>query len=91
MAAHVGAAAGVRAAHRGTAVSLIPADQNLTPAPRPLLAPREVGLDTESFEQALSVAREAGLEDRVRPLVEVRLADLERLARGSPRSAGPAP
>jgi hypothetical protein len=35
----------------------------------------------ESFEQALAVAREAGLEDQVRPLVEVRLADLERLAR----------
>ncbi len=32
-----------------------------------------------SYEEALAVAREAGLEDRVRPLVEVRLADLERL------------
>jgi hypothetical protein len=31
----------------------------------------------ESWEQALVVAREAGLEDQVRPLVEVRLADLE--------------
>jgi hypothetical protein len=30
----------------------------------------------ESWEQALAVAREAGLEDVVRPLVEVRLADL---------------
>ena len=29
-----------------------------------------------SWEQALEVAREAGLEDAVRPLVEVRLADL---------------
>ena len=39
----------------------------------------------ESYEQALAVAREAGLEDKVRPLVEIRLADLERLAaeRGS--------
>jgi hypothetical protein len=35
----------------------------------------------ESYEQALAVAREAGLEDKVRPLVEVRLADLDRLAR----------
>ena len=43
----------------------------------------------ESFEQALELAREAGLEDEVRPLVEVRLADLERLARESPRSAPP--
>ncbi len=34
----------------------------------------------ESYEQALEVAREAGIEDAVRPLVEVRLADLERLA-----------
>jgi len=30
----------------------------------------------ESWEQALEVAREAGLEDTVRPLVEIRLADL---------------
>jgi hypothetical protein len=35
----------------------------------------------ESFLQALEVAREAGLEERVRPLVELRLADLDRLAR----------
>ena len=32
----------------------------------------------ESWEEALAVAREAGLEEAVRPLVEVRLADLER-------------
>jgi hypothetical protein len=43
----------------------------------------------ESYEQALSVARAAGLEEQVRPLVEVRLADLERLGRESPRSAPP--
>jgi hypothetical protein len=43
----------------------------------------------ESYEQALALAREAGLEESVRPLVEIRLADLERLARGSPRSAPP--
>jgi hypothetical protein len=42
----------------------------------------------ESFEQALALAREAGLEEQVRPLVEVRLADLERLAR---EDAPPAP
>jgi predicted negative regulator of RcsB-dependent stress response len=36
----------------------------------------------ESYEQALAVAREAGLEEAVRPLVELRLADLDRLARG---------
>ncbi len=34
----------------------------------------------ESYEQALTLAREAGLEERVRPLVEVRLAELERLS-----------
>ena len=34
----------------------------------------------ESYEQALAVARAAGLEDAVRPLVEIRLADLERLS-----------
>jgi hypothetical protein len=30
----------------------------------------------ESWAQALELAREAGLEDAIRPLVEVRLADL---------------
>jgi hypothetical protein len=30
----------------------------------------------ESWEAALAVAREAGLEETIRPLVEVRLADL---------------
>jgi len=42
-----------------------------------------------SYEQALAVAREAGLEDVIRPLVEIRLADLERLALESPRSEPP--
>jgi hypothetical protein len=32
----------------------------------------------ESWEQALALAREAGIEDAIRPLVEVRIADLER-------------
>jgi len=32
----------------------------------------------QSWEQALALAREAGLEERIRPLVEVRLADLEQ-------------
>ena len=36
----------------------------------------------ESYEQALDLAREAGLEESVRPLVEIRLADLDRLAHG---------
>ena len=40
------------------------------------------GVDPEkarsSWEQALEVAREAGLEDAVRPLVEVRLAGLSQ-------------
>ncbi|MSO58551.1 MAG: hypothetical protein EXQ77_05890 [Thermoleophilia bacterium] len=35
----------------------------------------------ESWEQGLAVAREAGLEETVRPLVEARLADLERPGR----------
>ena len=30
----------------------------------------------ETWEEALAVAREAGLEDRIGPLVELRLADL---------------
>jgi hypothetical protein len=32
----------------------------------------------ESWEQALALAREAGLEERIRPLVELRIADLRR-------------
>jgi len=43
-----------------------------------------------SYEQALEVARAAGLEESVRPLVEVRLADLEQLAGESPPPAPPA-
>ena len=35
----------------------------------------------QSYEQALALAREHGLEDRIGPLVEVRLADLDRLSR----------
>ena len=34
----------------------------------------------ETYEQALALARENGLEETVRPLVEVRLADLDRIA-----------
>jgi hypothetical protein len=44
----------------------------------------------ESYERALAVARDAGLEESVRPLVELRLADLERLARESPPPFPPA-
>jgi hypothetical protein len=42
-----------------------------------------------SYEQALVLAREGGLEDAIRPLVERRLADLERLAGGPPPPAPP--
>jgi hypothetical protein len=44
----------------------------------------------ETYERALAIAREAGLEDSVGPLVEIRLADVERLAGGSPPPAPPA-
>ena len=43
----------------------------------------------KSYEQALEVARAAGLEESVRPLVEVRLADLQQLAGESPPPAPP--
>jgi hypothetical protein len=43
----------------------------------------------ESFEQALAAAKEAGLEESVRPLIELRLADLERLFPEAPRSSPP--
>ena len=51
------------------------------------VAPEKV---RESYEEALAVARTAGLEDAIGPLVEVRLADLERLAGGSPPPVRPA-
>lgn len=44
----------------------------------------------ETYEEALAVAEAAGLGDAVRPLVDVRIADLERLAGGSPPPAPPA-
>ena len=44
----------------------------------------------ESYEQALALAREAGVEETFGPLVEIRLADLERLARESPPDGAPA-
>jgi hypothetical protein len=43
----------------------------------------------ESWEQALGIAREAGLEEAVGPLVEVRLADLERLGEAPLRPGEP--
>jgi len=39
------------------------------------VAPEKV---RESYEQALALARDAGLEEAIRPLVEIRLADLDR-------------
>jgi hypothetical protein len=43
----------------------------------------------QSYEQALALACEAGLEESIRPLVELRLGDLERLSREPPRSEPP--
>lgn len=43
----------------------------------------------QSYEQALEAAREAGLEESIRPLVEIRLADLARLGRESPPPSPP--
>lgn len=44
----------------------------------------------QTWDEALALAREHGLEDGVRPLVEIRLADLESLAPESPPPAPPA-
>jgi hypothetical protein len=44
----------------------------------------------ETYDQALELAVEAGLEHQIRPLVEIRLADLQRLAPGSPPGEQPA-
>lgn len=50
------------------------------------VAPEKV---RESYEEALRVAEEAGLAGSVRPLIEVRLADLARLRGGAPPPAPP--
>lgn len=44
----------------------------------------------QSYEQALQVARANGLEESVRPLIDVRLAELERLAGAAPPDVPPA-
>ena len=51
------------------------------------VAPEKV---RESYEEALRVARAAGLEDAVRPLVELRLADLEQPGAAPPPPGAPA-
>ena len=43
----------------------------------------------ETYERALALATEHGLEAAIAPLVEVRLADLDRLAGGSPPAVPP--
>ncbi len=43
----------------------------------------------ESYDEALSIAREAGIEDSVRPLIEFRLADLAKLEAESPPPGPP--
>ena len=52
------------------------------------------GVDHEkvraTYEEALAVAREAGLEETIGPLVAVRLADLDQLGGGSPPPVPPA-
>jgi hypothetical protein len=45
----------------------------------------------ESWEHALELAREAGVEEKIAPLVEFRLADLARLEAESPPPAAPEP
>ena len=44
----------------------------------------------ESWKRALELAREAGMESQIAPLVEVRLADLERLEAEPPPPSPPA-
>jgi hypothetical protein len=43
----------------------------------------------KNYEDALEIARANGLEESVRPLVEIRLGDLERLAGESAPDAPP--
>jgi hypothetical protein len=44
----------------------------------------------ETYERALALARETGLEEKVASLVAIRLGGLERPAREPPRSEPPA-
>jgi hypothetical protein len=44
-----------------------------------------------SYEEALAIAREAGIEESIRPLVEFRLADLAKLEAESAPPAPPEP
>ena len=44
----------------------------------------------ESWERALELAREAGMESQIAPLVEVRLADLEQREAEPPPPSPPA-
>ncbi|MDX6503411.1 MAG: hypothetical protein QOE29_536 [Gaiellaceae bacterium] len=44
----------------------------------------------QSYEQALALAREHGLEEQVGPLVAVRLADLDALPEAGPPPEPPA-
>ena len=44
----------------------------------------------QSWERALELARQAGIESQVAPLVELRLADLERREEEPPPPAPPA-
>ena len=44
----------------------------------------------QTYDQALALAIEHELDPTIRPLIEVRLADLERLAGGSPPPEPPA-
>jgi hypothetical protein len=43
----------------------------------------------ESYEQALDAARDEGLEETIRPLVEIRFAELDRLSAESPPPSPP--
>lgn len=56
---------------------LVQGDNRLKQGDRRLLARAR-----ESYEAALALACESGLEERVRPLVELRLAEVDRLERG---------
>ena len=55
--------------------SLITGDNRLKQG----VAPEKV---RATYVEALELARENGMEERIRPLVEVRLTDLDRLASG---------
>jgi hypothetical protein len=63
--------------------AIVEGDNRLKQGARPELA-------RESWERALELAKDAGIEEQVAPLVQIRIAGLEQLEEEPPPPARPA-